>query len=392
MIAFEELRTQIRQDVTDEMGDRARTHTLMSRLLVYLGGKFKESDPDAELVTIMREFQQSYEARERERYSVEDYFTGKGPVGRRIFEGVRINETVAGRHQVGAQMRQLFAEALRTFSIPIYKDPVQTHELYHLIQGISMRVFGKTALLQMPSIPLHMGQILPEHRVSNFHNVSAEDTVTKEPYSLIMLYAQIGPAWVCLDIRSTGQARLMYYHPAEDAWLFHDGEYVLFEMVKLLQAEWMRLEDQIKDKLPKASVSLPEMMEALQVKVDKVFDNEDKIPMDARHYFRDRQFPTSKISLKIKDLQVNLINTRGDYPSRNMYVLRGIEDVMSTRVKLEELSPLVQKQVFDAVEDVLNGYIDGYIEPKPKEEVKAATPFKFQNPVFDMFYGHRTKE
>lgn len=391
MTAFEELRQQIQQDVTDEMGDRARDHTLMSRLLVYLGGKLKETDQDSELVTIMREFQQSHEERNRELYSVEDYFTGKGPVGRRILETVRINQTIAGRHQVGAQMHALFQEALAPFRIPIFKDPIATHELHHLVMGISQRVFGQTAALAVPSIPLHMGKILPEHQVSNFHHVSAEDTVTRAPYSMVMLYAHIGAACVCLDVRSTGQARLMYYHPGEDAWLFHDGELVLFNMVKHLKAEWERLEEQIKDKLPRAAASLPEMMAELQAKVDRVFDNEHLIPYQSRYYFRDKNLPTSKIVIRIKDLQVNLINTRGDYPSRNMYLMRGIEDVMSTRVRIEELSPLVQKQVFDAVDDVLDQYIAEYIDPKPKEEAQAAAPFKFTNPVFDQYFGHRSK-
>jgi hypothetical protein len=390
MTSFEELRAEIKQDVTDELGDRARQHALMARLLVYLGGKFKESDPTGELATLMSEFQTSHEERERERFSVEEYFNGLGPVGKRVLEAVRLNQTIAGRHQIGAQMHTLFKEALAPFRIPIFKDPTATHELYHLIQEISMRVFGQSATLQIPSIPMHMGQILPENRVSNFYNVSAEDTITREPYSLVMLYAEIGKAWVCVDIRSTGRAQLMYYHSAEDVWLFNVGEFVLFDMVKHLKAEWAKLETQIADKLPNAHVSLPETMEALQVKVDRVFDNEHLIPDDARYYFRDKRFPTSKIVLRIKDLQVNLINTRGDYPSRNMYLIRGIEEVMSTRVKLEELSPLVQKQVIDAVEDVLDGYIGNYIDPKPKEPV-TSTPFKFQNPVFNLYVG-RPKE
>jgi hypothetical protein len=209
MTSFEELRDEIKQDVLDELGDRARSHTLMSRLMVYLGGKFKETEADGELATIMREFQQSYEERERERFSVEEYFNGLGPVGRRVLQAVRLNQTIAGRHQIGTQMQALFLEALAPYKIPIFKDPVATHELHHLIQQISQRVFGQPATLQVPSIPMHMGQILPENRISNFYNVSAEDTVTKKPYSLVMLYAQIGNACVCLDIRSTGRAQLI---------------------------------------------------------------------------------------------------------------------------------------------------------------------------------------
>jgi hypothetical protein len=173
-------------------------------------------------------------------------------------------------------------------------------------------------------------------------------------------------------------------------WLFSDGGFTLRDMVKQLQAEWARLEVQIADKLPKAKLSVPEMMAQLQVKIDKVFDNEDKIPNEARHFFRDPQHPVSRVALRINDLQVNLINTRGHWPSRSFYIIRGIEDVLCTRVELEELSPLVQKQLVDAVGDVLDGYIQGYIEPKPKEE-PPAQPFKFQNPVFDMYYGHRSK-
>lgn len=390
MSAFEELRDEIKQQVADELGDRARQQTLTSRLLVYLGGKFKETDPDGELATIVREFQQSHEARERERFSVEEYFNGCGPVGRRVLEAVRLNQTIAGRHQIGNQMHALFLEALAPFKIPIVKDPNATHELYHLIMSISMRVFGQTAMLQTPSIPMHMGQILPENRVSNFYNVPPEDTITRNPYSLVMLYARIGKAWVCLDVRSTGKAQLMYYHPAEDVWLFHDGQFVLDGMVEHLKAEWERLEQQIADKLPKASATLPELLAALQEKVDLVFDNEHLIPSDARHFIRDQRLPTSKIALRIKDLQVNLVNTRGDYPSRVLYLIRGIEDVMSTRVQLEELSPLVQKQVLDTVEEVLDSYIQGYVTPKPKE-AEPEPAFKFQNPVFNMYYGHRSK-
>lgn len=391
MSAFEELRQQVKQDITDELGDRARDQTLLSRLMVYLGGKFKETDPNSELVSIMRDWQQSHEAWGRERFSVEDYFNGRGPVGRRVLEAIRVNETIAGRHNVGLQMKQLFIEALAPFRIPIFNDPVATNELYHLIQTISRRVYGQMASLQVPSIPLHTGQILAEHRVSNFHQVKAEDTITREPYSTVMLFASIGAAWVCLDIRSTGKAQLMYYHPAEDVWLFSDGTHVFFRMVSHLAAEWERLEQQIADKLPKANASLPQAMAQLQVKVDKVFDNEHKIPADARHFFRDPQLPVSRVMLRVGDLQVNFINTRGHYPSRVMYVIRGLEDVLSTRVQLEELSPLVQKQVLDAIEAVFDGYISDYIELQPKEEAPAAPAFKFQNPVYDMYYGHRSK-
>lgn len=390
MNAFEELRQQIKQDVTDEMGERALNQTLLTRLLVYLGGKFKETDPDSELVSIMRDWQKSHELRERERFSVEDYFKGRGPVGRRLTEMVRLNQSIAGPNKIGPQMKALFIEALEPFHIPIFKDPRATHELHHLIQTISRRMYGQPAKLRVPSIPLHMGDILAEHRVSNFHQVSAQDTVTREPYSTIMLFAQIGTAWVCLDVRSTGRTQLMYYHPAEDVWLFSDGEYVLFRMVAHLRGEWERLEQQIADKLPKTNTSLPEMMVQLQVKVDKVFDNEDKIPADARHFFRDEQLPVSRVMMRIGDLQVNFINTRGHYPSRVMYMIRGVEDVLSTRVQLEELSPLLQKQVIDAVEDVFDGYINGYIESKPKDETPDQ-PFKFQNPVFNMYFGHRSK-
>jgi hypothetical protein len=276
------------------------------------------------------------------------------------------------------------------FRIPLIHDLVATQELYHLIHSVSMRVFGQTATLQVPSIPLHLGQILKEHWVSNLHHVVAEDTIMREPYSMILLFAEIDGACVCLEIRSTGRAQLMYYHPAEDAWLFSDGGFTLREMSKRLQTEWMQLEVQLADKLPKAKLSVPEMMEALQGKINKVFDNEHLIPAQARHYFRDPQYPVSRIALRIRDLQVNLINTRGQWPSRSFYIIRGIEDVLSTRVQLEELSPLLQKQIVDALEDVLDGYIEGYIEPKPKAETPDQ-PFKFQNPVFGTYYGHKGK-
>jgi len=133
-------------------------------------------------------------------------------------------------------------------------------------------------------------------------------------------------------------------------------------------------------------------MAALQAKIDRVFENEDKIPVGARYYFRDPNFPTSKIVLRIKDLQVNIVNTRGDYPSRHLYVIRGIEDVLSTRVQIDELSPLVQKELFDAVEDVLDTYLREYIDPQPKAEPSYAQPFKFQNPVFRATGGLNVKK
>jgi hypothetical protein len=287
-------------------------------------------------------------------------------------------------------MQALFLEALAPYKIPIFKDPVATHELHHLIQQISQRVFGQPATLQVPSIPMHMGQILPENRISNFYNVSAEDTVTKKPYSLVMLYAQIGNACVCLDIRSTGRAQLMYHHGTEDVWLFHDGTFVLYRMVHHLRSEWAILEKQLADKLPNQELTLPEVMAGLQSKVNKIFDHEAAIPNGAKHFYRDPDFPVSRLMVKVDDYQMNFINTKGEYANRAQYLTKGMEGVMSTKVELSELSPLVQTQIIKAVDSVCNDLIDTHIEPKAPVE-SAAQPFKFKNPVYDMYYGHRSK-
>lgn len=389
MSGFEELRKQVKQDETDAMGDRAHQHTLFSRLLVYLGHKNEESDPNGDLAHLMRDFQQVYAAREQERYRVEDYFSGGGPLGRRVREAVRINEVIVGQHAMPQNMRRMFMEAMAGFVIPLFKDPVASHELLHLIQRISYRVFGQGASLVMPTIPLHTGEILPQNRVSDFRQIPASDTVTRQAYSIVLLFVSIGGAEVCLDVRSTGEARLMYYHHKEDVWLFTDGVHVFTRMVEFLTLEWERLETSLAEKLPRQDITLPEALAEVQDKVNRVFDNEHLIPGGASYFYQDPQLPTTRIMARVDDYQFNFINTRGQYADRSFYMTKGIEGVMSTKVELSSLSPLVQKQLLSAMHQACDELIAKYIEPKPKVAVEQ--PFKFKNPLYDMYHGHRFK-
>lgn len=299
---------------------------ILQRILVDLVGTL-EDRPNS-LVQGVTEFTNNIMATYEDAMSPFRYFSGNGPIAHKLRDHFTVLEHLYPDRLVNIRMEH--EEIKRElFDFQVVTDPEKLKALADLIVSVSRGFTDNPPLFHLPTNRLV------------FSDVFEWETGVYPHIKTMVLHAEFGEVRFSLSIDYDGRTQMAYYHPGEDVWMLTDTTFLLDGMLERIQEQYSLLANQ-----HDLSIHPPRLdeLDALRLKADETFMRRQQLPSQAEFWNAVHPDYTT-ICIPISTGQVlNFIDTRGQYPSREMY-LTNVVGKTEWKVSFEELHPFTQQLV-----------------------------------------------
>lgn len=305
--------------------------TIVEELLELLKKRSKKDD-DKQLNELVAKYHDHMRKQMAQRFDTLAYFSGNGPVARKLRERLAVNAFLDDCYSVGMDNRLLKA-ALINFDFKPIVDPATTGRVQKFFENVAFEMFGRKIPLMGKPIPTHEGREISLS--TGWHTADFNDGTTLKIFVLrVKLPNKIQ---ACYFVDSQGTSQLMYFHPTENIWLVNTGTVTFEGLEETFKAEWDRFREQKMGQRVE-TIDVTAEMNELQAMADHLFDNEEKLPNATGGYHRDSE-DSSFISIHCNGYTMRFINTRGQYPDRSMMLTRNDGRVgFFTTLKLKDMS------------------------------------------------------
>ncbi|BDD79768.1 hypothetical protein [Burkholderia phage FLC9] len=297
------------------------------------------------------------------RWSVLSYFTGQGPIARKLKDYAAISSTFGMGHYK-------LEEKLKQFDFGAKLDEGGKGETFReWLEEVVINMFGSLHDLDLP-LPYTEG--IEIGMDTGIQIQGLQYTEDHQPEKWFVLAADLPNGVKVKFVTKHGATSiLLYWHPHEEVWLA-DGAGVLIPGVwDALKTQWDSIADQA------GYQSKPMDVEAetaeLNRKAALIFDNPSKLPDVCEAYVKNGH--ESYIRFNAEHYHLIFGSSDGAYPSRYMMLSFNMGDAHSTTISFKDMREFARQELIKRAHSGLDSLIDRFIvekEAEPPEPVEAS--------------------
>lgn len=256
----------------------------------------------------------------QQRHSAYEFFSGQGPVARKLREHAAMMELFNPTNTArAANFRTEIDEVFNKF-------PTKNEEkLKELLDFIRM------------TFPLMTGQQLDGQEFEEIESDIALPKMKSGFYKvksvvlprMVMVLNATAPQGISASyVLEMGREEiLLFKHPEENEWLKADGSFTFDYLVPMLQEQLDALI--VPMGFQAARVDLDAEMQKIYAKVIEIFENRNRLPNDVEHVYNDDE--ETRITMPVTPLYHWVFSdTRGVYPNRTFKLFRKIGPHLQT--------------------------------------------------------------
>jgi hypothetical protein len=302
------------------------------------------------------------------KWGVLNYFTGQGPVARKLKDYAAINKTFGmGIYKLDERIKQ--------FDFGATMDEGAKGETFRdWLEGVVINMFGKQHDFDLP-LPYTEGVEIGMDTgiaIQGIQYVEGE-----EPTKWFTLSADLdNGVKVRYVTRQNDSAILLYWHPHEEVWLA-DGAGVLIPGVwEALKQQWDTIADQAG--YSAKPVDIEAETAELTRKAALVFDNPSKLPDVVEDYVKNGH--ETYIRFVAEHYHLIFGSSDGAYPSRYMVLSFNMGDAHSTVISFKDMREFARQELIKRAHKGLDSLIERFIvekevaAPEPAQAVAEADP------------------
>lgn len=325
------------------------TDVMLLKLMQALQVRFKKT-PDSTLDELTKALNGHLVYSMKKRYSVERFFSGHGPVASKL----RDFDVISRQYAIGSFRLQ---SELNRFDFKPIVDKQKAKAFQDWLSEVAENTFGQKHMFGVP-LPYEPDAIVELE--TGIHQEKTTGTIGEETVRILVLAVELpNQLKVRFIVRAGDEAMLLYYHPYEEVWLADECTVCLEGVREALEVEWKKLANHCG--YTPEHIDLDTHLKEIHEKVNKIFDQEDKLPGSTLFY--ERAEGHSYIRFVVEDYILMFINTLGQYAGRETILSINMGGSFNSRLEFSHMREFAKQEMVKIVHAGLDSLIKEYLTP-----------------------------